>query len=130
MIFNIWDAGKIAAVPKCEHKIHKLFNLWIRSLDELLPGKFGIMEPAYNPEREISNEELDMVIAPLLAFDRDGGRLGFGMGFYDSLLGECNCPRIGLGYSFQEVDLIPREPHDQKLDIIITEKEIIRVDHE
>ena len=130
LIFNILDAGKIAAVPKCEYKIHKLLNMWIRSLDELLPCKFGIMEPAYNPEREIHSEDLNLIIAPLLAFDRDGGRLGFGMGFYDSLLGECACPKIGLGYSFQEVDLVPREPHDQELDIIITEKEIIRVDHE
>jgi 5-formyltetrahydrofolate cyclo-ligase len=130
LIFGMFDSGKTVVVPKCVEKLHKLQNIFIRSLDELTPCRFGIMEPEYTPEREIRCDALDLVTAPLLAFDRTGGRLGFGGGYYDSLLDECTCPKIGLGYSFQEVDSVPVEPHDQKLDIIITDKEIIKVNNE
>ncbi len=127
LIFTLLDKGKCVIVPQCGQNTHKFNNISITSLNELIPSKYGLMEPEYNPERAISPGELDLVIAPLLAFDRSGGRLGFGGGCYDSLLSMCACSKIGLGYSFQEVDSVPMEPHDQRLDIIVTEKEIIRV---
>jgi len=127
LIFSLLDKGKCVIVPQCGQNIRKFNNISIMSLSELIPSKYGLMEPEYNPEREISPEELDLVITPLLAFDRSGGRLGFGGGCYDFLLSMCTCSKIGLGYSFQEVDSVPMEPHDQRLDIIITEKETIRV---
>ena len=130
LIFGMLDGGKTVVVPKCVEKLHELKNIFIRSLDELTLSRFGLMEPEYTPEREIQCDSLDLVVAPLLAFDRTCGRLGFGGGYYDSLLGECTCPKIGLAYSFQEIDRVPVEPHDQKLDIIITEKEIIKINHE
>lgn len=128
LIFTLLDKGKCVIVPQCGQNIRKFNNIAITSLNELIPSKYGLMEPEYNPERAISPEELNLVIAPLLAFDRSGGRLGFGGGFYDSLLSMCTCSKIGLGYSFQEVDCVPMEPHDQRLDIIVTEKETIRVE--
>jgi 5-formyltetrahydrofolate cyclo-ligase len=85
------------------------------------------MEPDFLTEREVIPQELSLVIAPILAFDRSGGRLGFGAGYYDSFFAECSCPRLGLAYAFQEVPKIPREPHDRTLDIIVTEKETIRI---
>jgi len=88
------------------------------------------MEPKYDCKNVVRPDELDLVLAPILAFDHDGGRLGLGGGYYDSLLAECTCPVAGLAYSFQEVDRVPTETHDQYLDIIITEKEVIRVTHE
>ena len=130
LILDMLDEGKAVVVPKCDHKLHSLHSIRISSLEELLPSRYGIMEPEYNPEREVMSGELELIIVPLLAFDRTGARLGFGGGYYDSLLSQCNCPKIGLGYFFQEVDSVPVEPHDQKLDIIITEKEIIRIDYE
>lgn len=74
----------------------------------------------------------DLVIAPLLAFDRQGGRLGQGGGHYDrtleALRGEPSPPPfIGLAYSGQERDDLPREPHDQPLDGILTEAGYIGV---
>ena len=127
LIYKMFDSGKRVVVPKCGKEAHRLLNIHIRSFDELSMGKYGLMEPDYNTEREVAPLDFDLVISPLLAFDRKGGRLGFGGGYYDTLLGECTCPKIGLGYSFQEVDTVPVEPHDEKLDIIITDKEIIRV---
>ena len=127
LIYKMFDSGKRVVVPKCGKEEHRLLNIRIESFDELSVGKFGLMEPCYKTEREVAPSDFDLVISPLLAFDRKGDRLGFGGGYYDNLLGECRCPRIGLGYSFQEVDAVPVEPHDEKLDIIITDKEIIRV---
>lgn len=131
LIYKMFDdRNKKVVVPKCKTDLHLILNIHIKSFDELSSAKFNLMEPAYEREKEIMPEELNLVISPLLAFDRHGGRLGFGGGYYDKLLRKCICPKIGLGYSFQEVDDVPMESHDEKLDIIITENETIRVKHE
>jgi 5-formyltetrahydrofolate cyclo-ligase len=83
-----------------------------------------------NPEKIVKKELLDIIISPLLAFDRNGYRLGFGGGYYDKLFAECSCVKAGIGYSFQESENVPHDDFDQKLNIIITEKEIIRVKNE
>ena len=130
LIYMMFDCGKRVIVPKCNIELHKIISIQITSFEELSPSKYCLMEPDYNREKEIKPEELDIIMTPLLAFDRNGGRLGLGGGYYDDLLGKCTCPKVGLGYSFQEVDKVPVEPHDVNLDIIVTENEIIRVKHE
>ena len=127
LILHLFEQGKQVIVPKCSLRSTDLHNIRIYSLEELKPAKFGLMEPDYNQEREIMPSQLDIVIVPLLAFDRSGGRIGFGGGYYDSLLAQCPCPKVGIAFSFQEVGKVPLEAHDQKLDIIITEREIVRV---
>lgn len=73
------------------------------------------------------NEYFDLVIVPTLGFDRSGNRIGWGIGYYDKFLSQNNCrSKIGLAYSFSELEKIPIEDHDQKLDAIITEEEIIK----
>jgi 5-formyltetrahydrofolate cyclo-ligase len=71
------------------------------------------------------------VVAPLLAFDRAGRRLGQGAGHYDRALAELRAVRpvfvLGLGFSGQEVDELPHEAHDQRLDAILTETDYIEV---
>ena len=83
------------------------------------------------PDRECEALEPDLVIVPLLAFDRDGRRLGQGGGYYDRALADLKARRevlaLGLAYSGQEVADLPHEPHDQGLDAILTEKEYIAV---
>lgn len=70
----------------------------------------------------------DLAIVPLLGFDRSGNRLGYGGGYYDKFLARNHCKQIvGLSYGFQEIGSLPVEPHDQKLDLIITEQEIIKL---
>ena len=130
LIYDMFDHGKKVVVPKCKFELHRIVNIHIKSFEELSPSKYGLMEPEYKPEKDVMPDELNLVVAPLLAFDRNGGRLGFGGGYYDDLFNACTCPKVGLGYSFQEVDRVPMEPHDRKLDIIITENETIRVKHE
>ncbi|MHB9030861.1 MAG: 5-formyltetrahydrofolate cyclo-ligase [Candidatus Latescibacterota bacterium] len=126
LILLLLDWGKRVVVPRCASEPARLHHICINSLEELKPSRFGLLEPEHIPESEVEPADLDLVIAPLLAFDRSGARLGFGGGYYDYLFRRCVCTKIGLAYSFQEMERIPFEPHDRKLDIIVTEKETIR----
>lgn len=128
LIFDLLDSGKTVVVPRCEDS-RCLASVRIDSFDDLKRGRFGTMEPLPDPSRTIPPGGLDIVIVPLLAFDRRGGRLGFGGGFYDWLIGQVRCPVVGLAYSFQEVPAVPLEPHDCPISIILTETETIRVAH-
>ncbi len=73
----------------------------------------------------------DLVLAPVLAFDRTGGRLGQGAGCYDRTIATLRAVRrvqvIGLAYAEQEVDRVPMDEHDQRLDGILTDKGYVAV---
>lgn len=129
LILAMFDSVETVAVPVCVEGSRKLISIAIRSLDELKPTGHGLMEPDYEAVHAVPSNMLDLVIVPLVAFDRNGNRLGMGGGYYDSFLAECTCPKIGLAYAFQEVEHVPIEPHDMKLDIIVTDREVIRLSH-
>ena len=88
-------------------------------------NKYGIVEP-------ISSKKIypDIIFVPLVAFDDDLNRLGYGGGFYDRYLEKMmkikKILKIGLGFSYQELKKIPINKYDKKLDLIITEKKIIQ----
>jgi 5-formyltetrahydrofolate cyclo-ligase len=86
---------------------------------EIIAGKFGLREPAPSCA-EIPLEHFDLVLVPGLAFDLSGSRLGRGKGFYDHLLEETGGVKCGVGYDFQLWETIPTEPHDVKVDFILT----------
>ena len=71
----------------------------------------------------------EVLIVPLVAFDRAGGRLGYGGGFYDRTLARLRAARptlaVGFAYAAQEADRLPLEPTDQPLDAIVTERGVI-----
>jgi 5-formyltetrahydrofolate cyclo-ligase len=101
-----------------------VFRAW--SLDDLLaPGHFKVHEPAAHAE----TLEPDLVLVPLLAFDRHGGRLGYGAGHFDRTLERLATIKpfraIGLAYAVQEVDVVPTDPHDHPLDAVLTERAYI-----
>ena len=88
---------------------------------ECRQSRFGILEPS--PEWEvIAPANIDLFLVPGLAFDRQGGRLGFGRGFYDRLLPQSRGQRIGIGWENQLVDWVAMEPHDGRMDGLVTEK--------
>lgn len=95
--------------------------------DILVKGAFGVLVPDEKAEALAP----DIIVAPLLAFDRMGGRLGYGGGYYDRSLAAQRSGRsvlaVGYAYGAQEVDALPLSPLDQRLDWIITEREAIRV---
>jgi 5-formyltetrahydrofolate cyclo-ligase len=93
--------------------------------DELVKGPFGLSEPSSDKPML----EPAIVFAPLAAFDRKGFRLGYGAGMYDATIAALRQSRevvaVGVAFAIQEADAIPIEPHDQKLDYIVTERETI-----
>ena len=102
-------------------------NLEILPYDEsrLELGAFHIEEPTGN--NTVPAEDIELVIVPAVAYDRSGNRLGRGKGFYDRLLATTKATKVGVGYEFQIVDEIPAEPHDVKMDMVITQKTVIRI---
>lgn len=121
--------GKTVFVPKVDKVRHRLRVYEIRDLRELTPGYMGIPEP-YLPDNRLCNlKDVDLVIVPGVCFDRSGNRLGYGAGYYDILLSHMKkkVPFIALSYEEQLVDTVPSEIHDIKVDMIVTDGQIIKV---
>lgn len=87
------------------------------------PGRWGIREPDPGLCPEIDPLDVDFMLLPGVAFDRRGGRLGYGAGFYDRLLGATrpDCVRVAAAFSVQLVAQVPVEPHDQRVGRLVTE---------
>ena len=116
--------GHELALPRVEAKHAPLvFHRW-REGEALMPHKFGMSEP--HVDREIAVP--DVVLVPLLAFDADGYRLGYGGGFYDRTLETLRAKHkiraIGVSYAGQEIESVPHEIHDHRLDAVLTENGI------
>ena len=82
-------------------------------------GRFGVREPTTAAPAEGQNQ-LDLVLVPGLGFDPDGWRLGRGRGYYDRLLATFRSPACGVAFTEQMIARVPREPHDVRLDWIVT----------
>jgi 5-formyltetrahydrofolate cyclo-ligase len=91
--------------------------------EKLVASRFGLYEPRADWRNQVGLVELDAFVVPGLAFDRRGGRLGFGRGHYDATLAAApaSALRIGLAFEAQLVDDVDREPHDVALHVIVTE---------
>jgi len=89
------------------------------------PGCFGVLEPTGC--QQVAVNQLDLVVVPGVAFGRCGSRLGYGKGFYDQTfeMRPSSCLLVGLGFSFQLEDDLPKESHDIGLDYIVTDEEIL-----
>ena len=116
--------GSMISLPKIKKKSQMEFYKWSQN-DLLLINKYGIPEP--------DNENIvypDILFVPLVAFDNDLNRLGYGGGFYDRYIQKISkikkIVKVGLAFSFQKLNIIPINKHDKKLDIIITEKDITK----
>ncbi len=121
LLEEIADLGFSTGLPVTPATPRALtFRRWIpgRALRE---GLFGIMEPLATA----ALFKPSVLLIPVVAFDAKGYRLGFGRGFYDRTLEALRAERpilaIGIAYSGQEVDEVVPEPHDQKLDWVVTE---------
>jgi 5-formyltetrahydrofolate cyclo-ligase len=94
--------------------------------DRLQKVGFGLSQPP----NEAALVDPDIMLVPLAAFDRQGGRIGYGKGYYDGAIGrqvEIGKPprTLGLALACQEVEKVPLEPHDQRLERVLTECELI-----
>jgi len=120
--------GKNLAVPLVDSKTKTLTLYEIKDITELEPGYMGIPEPNVSEDRKVELKDIDIVVIPGTGFDHKGNRLGYGGGYYDRLLAntEKDIPKIALAFEEQIVDNIPAEPHDMKMDIIVTDERVIR----
>jgi 5-formyltetrahydrofolate cyclo-ligase len=119
--------GHALALPRLDGRRQPLLFLAWDEGDVLVQGAFELLEP--HPERPPRLP--DVVLAPLLAFDRRGGRLGYGMGYYDRTLEHLRSQgrrplAIGVAFAAQEVDEVPTGPADVPLDGVITERALHR----
>ncbi len=114
--------------PRCLPETRELTLHAVSTIAELREGLFGIREPQAEVCPLVRIEDLDAALVPGLAWDRAGRRLGRGAGYYDRLLAAppWRAFRCGLFFAVQEVDLVPTDPWDVRLDAVITEKEVWR----
>ena len=113
--------GHVTALPAVTARRAKLvFRRW-REGDSLDPGMYGILAP----QKDAAAVDPDVLIVPLVAFDADGYRLGYGGGYYDRTLASLRAAKkilaVGVAFAVQEFPRLPREPDDQRLDWIVTE---------
>ena len=118
---EILSHGKILALPRVEGD--NLVFCEVKKFEDLEKGEFGIMEPKQYCK---SASQFDLIIVPAIAMAKNGQRLGYGMGFYDRFLSDKKIPSIALAFSKSIAKSIPHSEGDVKIDIIVTEDEIIR----
>lgn len=120
IICHALEHNKKVCVPKVISKAEGMKAVEIKGFKDLRPGAYGILEPESNCFTD--EKDIDLVILPGLSFDYDGGRLGYGAGFYDRFL--CNLREdamlIGIAYKFQIVEKVPMDSHDYYIKKIIT----------
>ena len=123
------NSGLEVAIPKADVTSRRLETYLLKDWGkDLRPGAYGILEPDVKVASLIRPSQIDMVVVPGSVFDRQCGRYGYGGGYFDRFL-SIEAPqalRIGLAFSLQVLPEIPLKTHDQRMDIIITENEILR----
>jgi 5-formyltetrahydrofolate cyclo-ligase len=114
-------AGKVLVLPR----VVGAGSLGLHRVDDpgrLRPGFHGILEPAAD-DPPVVPTEVDLALVPGVGFDRLGHRIGYGGGYYDRLLPQLagRCVVWGLAFDCQVVEVLPREPHDQRLAGVVSE---------
>lgn len=109
---------KQVCVPKVEGSIMHFYQIY--SLDELKEGCFHVLEPIKG--KRIDPVDIDCMIVPMLAYDQQGYRVGYGKGYYDKYFASgFNGYKLGIAFSFQYVDKINYDEFDYRIDEVITE---------
>jgi 5-formyltetrahydrofolate cyclo-ligase len=119
------ESGKRVFVPVVDRDSGELRIAELSGPDTRFQlGPFGIRQPVDAELNFVSPEAVDLVVAPGVAFDRKGGRIGHGKGYYDRLLSQLDSHvnRVALAFDFQVLDAVPQDGSDVRMDTLITEK--------
>lgn len=125
IIRNALTAGRTLLVP-IARKGGRMDWSRLASLKELAPSTFGVLEPRADAERLSAVPPHAVALVPGLLFTRDGYRIGYGGGYYDRFLAGFDGLSIGLAFDLQWADAVPVEPHDVRLDMVVTESRTVR----
>jgi 5-formyltetrahydrofolate cyclo-ligase len=121
--------GKRIVVPYCVQG-DELETFLLTDMGQLAVGMYKILEPRVElrsaPEYKVPVAELELIVVPGVAFDRQGGRLGHGKGYYDKLLENArpDTPLVALAFECQLFPHIPMQEHDVYMDQVVTEKDV------
>lgn len=117
LIQTCLSQGKTLVVPKVIKKT--IIFVEIKSMDDLEPGVFGLLEPKSNDEYDLS--KIEIMIIPMVGFDSLKHRIGYGKGYYDSVLDKIQCDFVGIAYACQQVEDFICSVHDVPMTKILTE---------
>ncbi len=120
-----WKMEKTVVVPYLVPQSKILGHSILSEFDQLQTEKFDLREPRPETRQSLDLKTIDLVIVPGLAFDKTGGRLGYGKGYYDRFLSQIDGFFLGLTFQFQMVPLLPQSPDDISMDSILTERGFI-----
>ena len=129
IIESAWESGKKVAVPCVLPETFELFHSQLKSFEDLFSGSLGVLEPSPEVRIAMTPESFDLIIIPGVAFDRHGGRLGYGKGYYDRFLEQTGAFRLAMAFDFQVIEKVPTEKHDVVMNGILTEAGIIEVNN-
>jgi 5-formyltetrahydrofolate cyclo-ligase len=125
LLRKLAEAGATLALPAIAGRGKPLIMRAYAFGDDLARGQWGIREP----KPEAADVAPDILLVPLAAFDRVGHRIGYGAGYYDMTIAALRAKKkvtaVGLAFAAQEISEVPATHHDERLDLVLTEREII-----
>jgi 5-formyltetrahydrofolate cyclo-ligase len=127
LLNKLAEAGATLALPVVTGRGKPLIMRAWRWGEPLNEGVWGIREP----KPEAPEVEPDILLVPLLAFDRTGNRVGYGAGYYDMTIARLRARKqvtaVGIAFAIQEVAAVPATERDERLDLVLTENEVIEI---
>ena len=125
LLRKLAEAGAVLALPVVAGRGKPLVMRAWRWGEDLAQGVWGLREP----KPDAPEVDPDILLVPLLAFDRTGHRIGYGAGYYDMTIAGLRARKavtaIGLAFAAQEIAAVPATPRDERLDLVLTEREVI-----
>ena len=127
LISRSLSEGKRIIVPIYKGNDAAPSHTELHDLDDLEQTAFGLLEPAENKITDAKAGDAELIVVPCLAVDRNGNRLGMGSGFYDKFLSTVDAVKVALTFDFQFIDELPSGEHDFKIDIVVTESGVTKI---
>lgn len=125
LIMALFECKNPVVVPIIVKEDCSLRLSYLRDFSALVPSTFGVPEPI-GSEIPAAAQDISTIILPMLGFDRTGGRIGYGAGYYDRFLSKnVHLRKIGIAFACQEMESLPVDENDIRMDAIITEDGIV-----